>query len=105
MQLLSMPSRILSAQSIDMELYMARWSFTEHPTAVGESYLEHLRAASGFGIAMIRGGAACLIHGVLPFLHTTTGSRTVSRLHDRMVTNRRSASAAEPNGLPRDPNG
>jgi hypothetical protein len=51
---------------------------------------------------MIRGGAACLIHGVLPFLHTTTGSRTVIRLHDRMVTNRRSASAAESNSLPRD---
>jgi hypothetical protein len=88
-----------------MEMCMTRWSLTEQAASVGESYLEHLRAAFGFGFAMIRGGAACLMHGVLPFLHTTTGSRTVIRLHDRMVTNRRSAgaSAAEPNGLPRDP--
>lgn len=82
-----------------MELYMARWSFTEHPASVGESYIGHMRSAFGFGVAMIRGGAACLVHGVLPFLHTTTGSRTVIWLHDRMVTNRRglSVTAAEPN--------
>jgi hypothetical protein len=82
-----------------MELYMVRWSFTEHPASVGESYVGHLRSAFGFGVAMIRGGAACLVHGVLPFLCTTTGSRTVIRLHDRMVTHRHSVSvtAAEPN--------
>ena len=75
-----------------MELYMTRWSFTEHPASVGESYIGHLRSAFGFGVTMIRGGAACLVHGVLPFLHTTTGSRTVVRLHDRMVTNRQGVS-------------
>ncbi|SEC97022.1 hypothetical protein SAMN05444164_3253 [Bradyrhizobium erythrophlei] len=73
---------------------MARWSFTEHPASVGESYVGHLRSAFGFGVAMIGGGAACLVHGVLPFLHTTTGSSTVIRLHDRMVTHRRSVSVA-----------
>jgi hypothetical protein len=70
---------------------MARWSFTEHPAAVGESYFEHLRSAFAFGLAMILGGVACLMHGVLPFFHTTTGSRAVARLHDRMVINRRRA--------------
>jgi hypothetical protein len=63
-------------------------SFTEHPHAVGESYTEHFGVASSFGFAMILGGLACLVHAVLPFLCTTTGSQTIRRLHDRMVTNR-----------------
>lgn len=62
--------------------------FTEHPTSVGESYAEHLAMASGFGIRMILGGCACLIHGLLPFLFVRTGSAQVSALHNVMVENR-----------------
>lgn len=68
-------------------------SFTQHPHEVGETYGEHFVVAGSFGLAMILGGLACLVHGVLPFLCTTTGSRTVRRLHDRMVTNRVRANA------------
>ena len=63
--------------------------FTEHPASVGESYVEHLKAASGFGVLMIASGLACLIHGLVPALFTRTGSQTVQRLHDRMIANRR----------------
>ena len=66
-------------------------SFTDHPQAVGETYGEHFAVASGFGISMVAGGLACLVHGVLPFLFTSTGSRTIRRLHDRMVANRAAA--------------
>ena len=45
---------------------------------------------------MIGGGIACLIHGVLPFLFTTVGSRTIGALHDRMIANRRRRPAALP---------
>jgi hypothetical protein len=38
---------------------------------------------------MIGGGIACLVHGLLPFLFTTVGSRTIGVLHDRMIANRR----------------
>lgn len=69
-------------------------SFTEHPQEVGETYGEHFAAASSFGVAMIAGGLACLVHAVLPFWCTTTGSRTIKRLHERMVTHRRTAQAA-----------
>ena len=37
---------------------------------------------------MLLGGLACLVHAVLPFLCTSTGSQTIRRLHDRMVVNR-----------------
>ena len=62
--------------------------FTDHPASVGETYSEHLAMASGFGLAMILGGLACLIHGVLSFLFVKTGSRAIDGLHDRMVTHR-----------------
>lgn len=68
---------------------MVQRLFTEHPASVGESYGEHLAMASGFGLRMILGGCACLIHGLLPFLFVRTGSAQISTLHDRMVTNRR----------------
>ncbi len=55
---------------------------TEHPSSVGESYLEHLMFATRFGASMIVGGLACCVHGVQPFLCTSTGSRTVLALHE-----------------------
>lgn len=65
--------------------------FLDHPRTVGENYSEHLAAASGFGFAMILGGLACVLHGLIPGLFVTTGSSTVHRLYDRMVVNRRRA--------------
>ena len=62
--------------------------FTDHPASVGETYGEHLQAAGGFGLRMILGGIACLLHGLLPFLFTRTGSRTIALLHERMVISR-----------------
>lgn len=67
---------------------MIRKAFTEHPAAVGESYGEHFAHATGFGLRMIAGGFACLLHGLLPFLFVKTGSQQISTLHDRMVVNR-----------------
>jgi len=68
--------------------------FTKHPRTVGETYLEHMEMAAGFGVAMIMGGLACLVHAVLPACFETTGSRMIQRLHARMVLNRRKAPAA-----------
>jgi hypothetical protein len=67
---------------------MKRPSFTEHPGSVGESYSEHLRHAAGFGASMIGGGLACLVHAILPFLFTHTGSTVVAALNTRMVLGR-----------------
>ncbi|MEA3265085.1 MAG: DUF6356 family protein [Pseudomonadota bacterium] len=63
--------------------------FTEHPASVDETYTEHLAMASGFGIRMILGGFACLLHGIFPFLFVKTGSAQIRSLHERMVENRR----------------
>jgi hypothetical protein len=71
------------------ESHMSSNPFIDHPASVGETYGEHLVAASGFGLSMIVGGLACLVHGLLPFLFLKTGSSTIARLHERMVVNRR----------------
>lgn len=74
---------------------MSRVSFTEHPASVGENYAEHFAMSWGFGLAMLRGGLACLVHGIFPFLCTSTGSGTIRALHERMVTHRVRAPAGE----------
>ena len=62
--------------------------FTEHPASVGESYGEHCLVAGSFGLRMILGGCACLIHAVLPFLFVRTGSVQISTLHETMIVHR-----------------
>ena len=62
--------------------------FNEHPASVGETYAQHLVSASRFSLRMIGAGICCFVHGLLPFLFVKTGSDTVTRLHDRMVTHR-----------------
>ena len=54
--------------------------FTAHPRDVGESYLEHGVFACRYGAKMTLGGLAALLHGVLPFLFQTTGSRITREL-------------------------
>jgi hypothetical protein len=64
---------------------MTEWSFTKHPESVGESYFEHMGNAFSFGLRMLGAGLACLIHGILPFLFTKTGSAMVAALHRQMT--------------------
>jgi Family of unknown function (DUF6356) len=69
------------------------WLFTRHPASVGENYAEHLASASNFGVRLVLGGMACLVHAVLPFLFTFTGSNAVDRLYQEMVVRRRNGIA------------
>src|SRR3546814_1523555 len=47
-----------------------------------------LAAASGFSWRLMAASLACLVHALLPFLFVKTGSRAITELHERMVTNR-----------------
>lgn len=67
--------------------------FTQHPASVGETYWQHLGAAWGFSWRMMVASLACLVHALLPFCCEKTGSRTITKLHDRMVVNRQRHSA------------
>lgn len=59
--------------------------FTRHPHEVGESYGAHFANASAFGLRMLLGGMAALVHAFFPFLFVQTGSRTMDKLHKRMT--------------------
>lgn len=63
---------------------MSRNPFTRHPKEVGESYGRHFGQAAWYGVRMIGGGIACLVHAFFPFLFVHTASRTMDRLHARL---------------------
>lgn len=60
--------------------------FTRHPKDVGESYFQHMGNAGFFGLKLIGGGIACLVHAIFPFLFVEAGSKTVRGLHKRMTS-------------------
>ena len=62
--------------------------FTDHPASVGESYVQHFGVATRFGARMIVGGVGAVLHGFVPALCKTSGSRTVGALHAEMVAKR-----------------
>jgi hypothetical protein len=59
--------------------------FLAHPRSVGESYPEHAATAARFGATMMIGGAACLIHALVPALFPRSASDRVKRLYAQMV--------------------
>ena len=64
--------------------------FNDHPKSVGETYLEHMRAALWFSTMMAKAAFCCFVHAFLPFLFTKTGSSAIERLFEAMVQARES---------------
>lgn len=58
--------------------------FTDHPAAVNETYLEHMRFATGFAFWLGVAACAALVHAAVPALCQTTASRILKRLHARI---------------------
>lgn len=70
--------------------------FLRHPRSVGEGYVEHQAAALSFSGQLLLAGLACLVHGLVPALFTTTASSTVDRLHERLVVKRAASRGERP---------
>lgn len=68
--------------------------FHDHPASVNETYLAHMGVAGGFGWSLLQASCACFVHALVPGLCERTGSRIITRLHGRMVTNRAGATPA-----------
>jgi hypothetical protein len=66
-----------------------RTAFTQHPTAVGQTYFEHLASASRFAGTMIVAGVACMIHAAFPMVFVRTASEAVDELQKHMAQSRR----------------
>ena len=82
------------SQSRPSEPFLRRM-FLAHPSAVEESYGEHFAAAAGFGWALLRAGAACLVHALVPSLCEHTASDAVRALHERLSCRAAAARAAK----------
>jgi hypothetical protein len=67
--------------------------FTAHPRDVGETYFEHGLFACRYGAKMALGGVAAFLHGLLPFLFQTTGSRITRELNAALEESRARAAA------------
>jgi len=71
--------------------------FTAHPHSVGETYLQHGLFACRYGARMTAGGIAAFVHGILPFLFQTTGSRITRELNATLEASAaRAAARKEP---------
>lgn len=79
------PTQIMQNRSL---INTVNRAFCEHPASVGESYLEHFVTAGGFGWALLKASIACFVHALLPFAFEKTGSKAITELHARMVSNR-----------------
>jgi len=58
--------------------------FIEHPNSVDETYLGHMYYAFKCGIILTFTGLVCFIHGIFPFLFTTTASETVVNMYSHI---------------------
>lgn len=59
--------------------------FLAHPRSIGESYAEHAGVAARFGATMMIGGAACILHALVPAIFPRTASDRVKKLYAQMV--------------------
>jgi hypothetical protein len=62
--------------------------FHAHPESVGETYGQHWCSAMRFALALAGAALACAVHAIVPALFKQTASRTITCLHQRMVTQR-----------------
>ena len=58
--------------------------FTDHPSKVDETYLEHMWCACKFFVKLQLLSVAALVHSIFPFLFEYTASRGVKDLNDCM---------------------
>lgn len=62
--------------------------FTQHPSSVNESYLQHLFMATIFGLKLLLASIACFLHAIFPFMFERTGSQVITELNQRMIEKR-----------------
>ena len=56
--------------------------FTEHPTQVNETYLQHMKKALAFSFKLLLMSCQALIHAIFPFLFVTTVSDKIEGMND-----------------------
>lgn len=80
----------------------AHRAFTEHPAAAGETYWQHLWFTISMGARLMMAGFVIVLHGILPFTLTYTGSNMLKKcnkiLSERAVKAQMPCESAMPFG-------
>ena len=58
--------------------------FTDHPSKVNETYLEHMKCAFTFFYTLLGLSLVVLVHAILPFMFEFTASNGIKKLNDCM---------------------
>ena len=64
---------------------MLKQLFTEHPTSVNETYIQHFFTSMRFSMKLFKAALACFTHALIPNLCMKTGSKAITELHVKMV--------------------
>ena len=59
--------------------------FTDHPAAVGETYLEHFGVAGRYAGRLFAAGFCAAVHAVFPFLFEKTASNAIKAMYGNMT--------------------
>lgn len=81
-------------------LETAHKAFTEHPAAAGETYWQHLLFTLGMGARLMFAGFVILIHGILPFALTYTGSKHLKKCNKILSERAQKAQMADESPMP-----
>ena len=57
----------------------------EHLKEANETYIQHLKVATGIGLTMIIGGIHALLHALCPGILRTSASDKIKDLHKRVL--------------------
>ena len=69
---------------------MKKGSFlTEHLHEINKSYFVHFKDAFYYGLRLLIGGLAAIIHAIFPFWFETTASDGIKELNDCMQERRK----------------
>jgi len=58
--------------------------FTNHPTSIGESYIEHALKALSFSVRLLVMALAALLHAIIPALCKDTARLRIAALHEEL---------------------
>ena len=64
--------------------------FTEHPSQVSETYLQHMKKALIFSFKLLAMSCQALLHAFFPFLFVTTVSDKIKVMNDVLQRRKKS---------------
>lgn len=59
--------------------------FTQHPSCMGETYVQHMRSALFYSFKLLYASFAAFVHAFCPFLFQSTASRIATEIYENKL--------------------